>query len=75
MASQPLIIVQEMYRKLRPRAPLPELHLEFYAFANVNNTIRLREGRVLIRLSDLLEGAPETVLRAIVHILDRKSVV
>ena len=69
MAAQPLIIVQEMYRELRPRAPLPEFHLEFYAFANVNNTIRLREGRVLIRLSDLLEGAPETVLRAIVHIL------
>ncbi|PYX81115.1 MAG: hypothetical protein DMG66_02015, partial [Acidobacteria bacterium] len=58
-----------MYRELRPRAPLPGFCVEFYAFANVNNTIRLRQGRVLIRLSDLLEGAPEAVLRAIVHIL------
>jgi hypothetical protein len=41
----------------------------FFPFANVNNTIRLREGKLLVRLSDLLEGAPETVLRAIAHIL------
>jgi hypothetical protein len=35
----------------------------------VNNTIRLREGRLLVRISDLLEGAPEPVLRSIAHIL------
>jgi hypothetical protein len=35
----------------------------------VNNTIRLRQGKLLVRLSDLLEGAPDTVLRAIAHIL------
>jgi hypothetical protein len=64
-----LLIFQESYRELRPRAPLPELSVEFRAFANVNNTIRLREGRLLVRLSDLLEGAPESVLRAIAHIL------
>jgi len=45
------------------------LKIEFFAFANVNNTIRLRNGRLLVRLSDLLEGAPENILRAIAHIL------
>jgi predicted metal-dependent hydrolase len=64
-----LQVFQETYRELRPRAPIPELTVEFFAFANVNNTIRLREGRLLVRLSDLLEGAPEPVLRAIAHIL------
>lgn len=43
--------------------------MEFFPFANINNTIRLREGRLLVRLSDLLEGAPESVLRSIAHIL------
>jgi predicted metal-dependent hydrolase len=62
-------IFQETYRELRPRAPLPGLHIEFFPFANVNNTIRLREGTLFVRLSDLLEGAPEAVLRAIAHIL------
>jgi predicted metal-dependent hydrolase len=64
-----LEIFQECYRALRPTASLPELRIEFFAFANVNNTIRLRNGRLLVRLSDLLEGAPDNILRAIAHIL------
>jgi hypothetical protein len=62
-------LFQESYRELRPRAPIPELRVEFFSFANINNTIRLREGRLLVRVSDLLEGAPDYVLRAIAHIL------
>jgi predicted metal-dependent hydrolase len=64
-----LQIFQESYRELRPRAAMPELAVEFYSFANINNTIRLRDGKLLVRLSDLLEGAPEAVLRAVGHIL------
>jgi predicted metal-dependent hydrolase len=64
-----LEIFQQTYNELRPSSSLPELIIEFFAFANINNTIRLREGRLLVRLSDLLEGAPDTVLRAIAHIL------
>ena len=43
--------------------------VEFFPFSNVNNTIRLRNSKLLVRLSDLLEGAPEPVLSAIAHIL------
>ena len=59
----------EAYRELRPRAPYPEFHVEFFPFSNINNTIRLRQGKVLVRISDLLSGAPEDVLHAIAHIL------
>lgn len=69
MREKLLAIFEESYRELRPRAPAPQLQVEFFPFANVNNTIRLRDGRLLVRLSDLLEGAPEAVLRAIAHIL------
>jgi len=62
-------ILQSAYRELRLRAPMPEFRVEFFPFANLNNTIRLREGRVLVRFSDLLEGAPPAVLHAIAHIL------
>jgi predicted metal-dependent hydrolase len=65
-------IFQQAYRDLRPRAPLPEFKVQFFPFTNLNNTIRLREGRILVRLSDLLEGAPEPVLYAILHILIAK---
>ena len=63
------LLLNDTYRELRPRAPMPEFDLQFYPFANINNTIRLTEGRKKLRLSDLLEGAPEAVLKAIVHIL------
>ncbi len=69
MKDSLLALLHEMYRELRPRAPIPEIDLQFYPFANINNTIRLSEGRMKLRLSDLLEGAPEPVLKAIVHIL------
>ena len=64
-----LEIFQESYNELRPGTSLPDVKIEFFAFANVNNTIRLRDGKLLVRLSDLLEGAPESVLRSIAHIL------
>jgi hypothetical protein len=59
----------EEYRALRPRAPMPALEIRFRRFTGLNTTIRLREGRMRVHLSDLLEGAPESVLRAIAHIL------
>jgi predicted metal-dependent hydrolase len=64
-----LRIFQEIHSELRPRTPVPELKVEFFAFTSIKNTIRMRQGKLLVRLSDLLEGAPEPVLRAIAHIL------
>jgi hypothetical protein len=65
-------LFERTYRELRPRAPIPEFSVRFYHFTSINNTIRLREGKVWARLSDLLESAPETVLHAIAHILIAK---
>ena len=62
-------IFHESYRELRLRTPVPDLNIEFFAFANITSTIRLRKGKLLVRLSDLLEGAPEAVLESIAHIL------
>jgi predicted metal-dependent hydrolase len=59
----------EEYRALRPRAPIPPIEVRFRRFTSLNTTIRLREGVIRASLSDLLEGAPEKVLRAIAHIL------
>ena len=64
-----LELFQEEYRALRPRAPIPPFQVRFRRFTGLNTTIRLREGAIKVHLSDLLEGAPEPVLRAIAHIL------
>jgi len=64
-----LHIFQETFRELRPRDSVPELRIDFFAFTSIKNTIRMRQGKLLVRLSDLLEGAPAPVLQAIAHIL------
>jgi hypothetical protein len=64
-----LDIFESTYRELRPRAEIPPIFVKFHAYSNINNTIRLREGKLLVRISDMLEGAPEAVLRALAHIL------
>jgi predicted metal-dependent hydrolase len=65
----PLQILEQAHRDLRPDAALPGLKVEFFPFTSIKNTIRMREGKLLVRLSDLLEGAPAPVLKAIAHIL------
>jgi hypothetical protein len=62
-------IFQEEYRVLRPRAPMPPIVVRFRRFTSLNTRIRLRDGQILASLSDLLEGAPESVIHAIAHIL------
>jgi hypothetical protein len=70
VAPTPLVaIFEQEYRELRPRAPIPALDVRFRRFTSLNTTIRLREGRLHVRLSDLLEHAPESVHHAIAHIL------
>jgi hypothetical protein len=62
-------IFQQEYRSLRPRAPMPPIVVRFRRFTSLNTTIRLREGQLFVNLSDLLEGAHESVIHAIAHIL------
>ena len=51
---------------------MPPFDIRFRRFVSLNTTIRLREGKLLVRLSDLLEAAPASVLEAIAHILIAK---
>jgi predicted metal-dependent hydrolase len=69
VAADFIPIFEEEYRAVRPRAPMPVFVLRFRRFVSLNTTIRLRDGQLRVNLSDLLEGAPESVIRAIAHIL------
>lgn len=62
-------IFEEEYRLLQPRAPMPPITIRFRRFTSLNTTIRLRQSKIFVSLSDLMEGAPESVLHAIAHIL------
>jgi hypothetical protein len=58
-----------VFREFKPRTPVPQIQVEFRRFANANSFIQLDAGRIHVRISDLLEGAPSPVLEALAHIL------
>jgi hypothetical protein len=62
-------IYARVFRLLKPRTPLPELRVEYCRFANADSFIRLEHGKLHVRISDLLEGAPAPVTEALAFIL------
>jgi hypothetical protein len=62
-------IYARVFRELKPRTPVPDLHLEFCGFANADSFIRLENGCLRVRISDLLAAAPAPVMEALAYIL------
>jgi predicted metal-dependent hydrolase len=62
-------LFEQSYRELQVGAELPEVEVKFFRFTTLKNTIRLRQGRLRVRVSDLLSEAPQPVLRALANIL------
>src|SRR5437764_131960 len=62
-------IYARVFRELKPRTPMPALRVEFCSFANADSFIRLENGKLHMRISDLLQGAPAPVMEALAHIL------
>lgn len=65
-------IFTRVFKRLHPRTRLEEVTVEFRPFANVNSNIRFSEARLNVRISDMLEAAPESVLEALAFILISK---
>src|SRR5664279_1900417 len=62
-------IYVRVFRELRPRTPAPQVHIEFCRFANADSFIRLEDGTLHVRISDLLAAAPAPVTEALAFIL------
>jgi hypothetical protein len=67
--ESPNEIYARVFRQLKPRTPLPAIHVEFRPFANADSTIRQQEGSLYVHISDLLQGAPAPVMEALAFIL------
>ena len=72
--SQPILgtLFFEAFRQLAPGRPVPDLDVRYYPYAGLNHTIRLRSGRVYVRVSDIFRAAPLEVHRALAFILVAK---
>jgi len=55
----------------RPGDP-PVIHARFYPYAGLSSTIRLRQGTIYVRVSDVLQQSPPEVLYALACILVAK---
>lgn len=62
-------IYARVFRDLKPRTVMPRLRVEFCQFANADCFIRLENGLLHVRMSDLLQGAPAPVIEALAYIL------
>jgi hypothetical protein len=61
---------QRMFTRLGCQGRPPQFAVEFYPYANLSHTIRLREDcDALARLSDVLRGAPLAVIEATAAVL------
>lgn len=67
--NEPEAIFRTVFCALRPRSPVPPVSIEFCRFANANAFIQLKQGRIEVRITDILHGAPEEVLEALAYIL------
>ena len=65
----PAEIYRRVFRELRPKTAAPPVEVQYCQFANVHSSIRLEGGRIEVRISDILEGAPAPVTEALAYIL------
>ncbi len=65
-------LYSRVFRAIRPRTPPPRIRVEFCRFANANSSIRLADGKLTVRIADVLEGAPAPVAESLAFILVSK---
>jgi hypothetical protein len=59
-------------REVVRKDPRPQVDARFYPYAGLSSTIRLRSGRIYVRVSDVLTHSPREVLYALACILCAK---
>ncbi len=68
----PVEIFSRVHRELRPRTAVPLIEIEYKAFASADSRIRLEGGRLEVKITDLLSGAPAPVTESLAQILISK---
>ncbi len=67
--ESPAEIYARVFRELRPRTAVPPIRVCFRRFANANSFIRLSDGSIEVRITDILDGAPAPIAEALAYIL------
>jgi hypothetical protein len=65
----PVEIWARVYRALRPRAAIPDISIRYGKFVDAHTYARLRDGKLEVKVTDVLEGAPSAILESLAYIL------
>jgi hypothetical protein len=63
---------EEAFRTLDPKRPMPEIEARFYPYIGINHTIRVRSGKVFVRIAEICRAMPDESQRALAYILVSK---
>ncbi len=76
LAETPIETIREFYeeafRKYRDDWDVPPIDVSFYPYVGLNQTIRVRDGRVFVRIADMCRDMPAAPHRALAYILVAK---
>jgi len=65
-------MLARVFHEFRPRTAMPQVRVRFCKFANANSFVRWDEAGLEFRITDVLEGAPATILESLANILMAK---
>ena len=65
----PAQIFERVCREIRPNTALPVVEVQFCAFANANSLIQLKDGKILVRITDVLREAPAPIIESLAWVL------
>ncbi len=63
---------EDAFRTFDRRRSTPEIDISFYPYIGINHTIRVREGRVYVRIAEMCRDMPASAHRALANILVAK---
>jgi len=65
-------LYEKAFQTFDPQRPTPEIEVRFYPYVGINHTIRVRGGKVFVRLSEICREMPLNGQKALASILVAK---
>jgi len=62
----------EAFQIFGPKRKIPVIDVSYYPYVGINHTIRVRDGRVFVRLAEICHDMPLSAHRGLAHILVAK---
>jgi hypothetical protein len=62
-------IYAETFDRLDPKRRPPDVNVRFYPYIGINHTIRVRDGRVFVRIAEICRDMPRNAQRGLANIL------